>query len=470
MKSFFRNHIVYWVTFTVLITVGIQIYWNITNYRTNKQRLINTIQIAFDNGIDSYYSDKAKSNITSRDTINFAPPADMPSSDPKKEVQVYRTEIKRYTSKDKKNRRFMFKYTSDETNPSVSEIKNIQVLAQKIIIAVRQDSIDLPKMATYIDREFTRKQLDFTYGLLYTRNHRTVSEYQNPGDKQYRFTTTSKSSYLPQDGKLEIFFPDIFFKTLKEGLAGILLSLILSLCIIFSLFYLLYIIRKQKQLAAIKNDFISNVSHELKTPIAVVTSALEGIEKFNTDNEPEKTKKYLAISNQHLAKLHQIVEKILETSILESDQLQLQKEATDLTELIRHSIEKIQINTEKTIVFHQPQSVIMISIDVFHFENVINNLIDNAIKYGGDRITIDLYTTDGKIILTVSDTGSGIEKSQRQKIFDKFYRIPSHNRHDEKGFGIGLYYARTIIVKHGGTLELTPDIQTTFKITLPYES
>ena len=176
--------------------------------------MINTIQIAFDSGIDSYYSDKAKSNITSRDTINFAPPADMPASDPKKEVQVYRTEIKRYTSKDKKNRRFMFKYTSDENNPSVSEIKNIQVLAQKIIIAVRQDSIDLPKMATYIDREFVRKQLDFTYGLLYTRNHRTVSEYQNPGDKKYAFTTTSKSSYLPQDSKLELFFPDIFFLSL----------------------------------------------------------------------------------------------------------------------------------------------------------------------------------------------------------------------------------------------------------------
>ena len=325
-------------------------------------------------------------------------------------------------------------------------------------------------MATYIDREFVRKQLDFTYGLLYTRNHRTVSEYQNPGDKKYAFTTTSKSSYLPQDSKLELFFPDIFFKTLKEGLAGILLSLILSMCIIFSLFYLLYIIRKQKQLAVIKNDFISNVSHELKTPIAVVTSALEGIEKFNTDNEPEKTKKYLAISNQHLTKLHQIVEKILETSVLESDQLQLQKEITDLTELIRHSIEKIQINTEKTILFNQPQLTILAAVDVFHFENVINNLIDNAIKYGGDRITIDLNTTDGKIILTVCDTGSGIEKSQRQKIFDKFYRVPNHNRHDEKGFGIGLYYARTIIVKHGGTLELTPDIQTTFKITLPYES
>lgn len=468
MKSFFRNPIVYWITFTVLITVGIQIYWNITNYRTNKQRLINTIQIAFDNGIDSYYSDKAKSNITSRDTINFSPPADMPVSAPKKEVQVYRTEIKRYTSKDKKNRRFMFKYTSDETNPSVSEIKNIQVLAQKIIIAVRQDSVDLPKMATYIDREFVRKQLNFKYGLLYTRNHRTVSEYQNPGDKQYAFTSTSKSSYLPQDGKLELFFPDIFFQALKEGMSGIVLSLILSLCIIFSLFYLLHIIRQQKQLAVIKNDFISNISHELKTPIAVVTSALEGIEKFNTDNEPEKTKKYLAISNQHLAKLHQIVEKILETSILESDKLQLQRESVNLTELIRDCIEKIQINTEKNIRFKSSEPGMITTVDPFHFENVITNLLDNAIKYGGDQIAIAIVKEGEKTVITVSDTGSGIDKSQRQKIFDKFYRVPRHNRHDEKGFGIGLYYARNIIVKHGGTLELVPESPTTFKITIPY--
>ncbi|UUC46809.1 sensor histidine kinase [Flavobacterium cerinum] len=468
MKSFFRNHIVYWITFTILITVGIQIYWNITSYRTNKQNLINTIQIALDNGIDSYYSEKAKSNITYRDTINLPDPSDLPVPGDVKNIRVYRTKVQADSSKPK-HKKVLIKYSSDEPNPSVSEIKNIQVLAQKIIIAVRQDSIDLPKIANYLDREFSRKQLDMDYALLYTRNHRTVSEYQNPGDKKYSFTTASKSTYLPQDGKLELFFPDIFFKTLKEGLAGILLSLILSLCIVFSLFYLLYIIRQQKQLAIIKNDFISNVSHELKTPIAVVTSALEGIEKFNTENEPEKTKKYLAISNQHLAKLHQIVEKILETSFLESDQLQLRRESVNLNELTQNILEKIQIKTEKSISLKTTNPEILIYVDVFHFENVITNLIDNAIKYGGDQIILTLTEESGKTSITVSDNGSGIDKSQRAKIFDKFYRIPSNNRHDQKGFGIGLYYARNIILKHGGTLELISDEITTFKITIPHE-
>lgn len=467
MKSFFRNHIVYWVSFTVLITLGIQIYWNITNYRINKQNLINTIQVALDNGIDSYYSEKAKSNITRRDTINLSSTPELAIPGDQKGVQIFRTTVKTDSSRPK-HKKVVFKYSSDEPNPSVTEIKNIQVLAQKIIIAVRQDSIDLSKMATYLDREFARKQLDTDFALLYTRNHRTISEYHNPGDPKYILTTASKSTYLPQDGKLELFFPDIYFKALKEGMAGIVLSLILSLCIIFSLFYLLHIIRQQKQLAVIKNDFISNVSHELKTPIAVVTSALEGIEKFNTNNEPEKTKKYLAISNQHLAKLHQIVEKILETSILESDKLQLQRESVNLTELIRDSIEKIQINTEKRIRFKSSESGIITAVDVFHFENVITNLIDNAIKYGGDQIDITAKKEGEKIFITVTDNGFGIDKSQRQKIFDKFYRVPRHNRHDEKGFGIGLYYARNIIIKHSGTLELLPESPTTFKITIPY--
>lgn len=468
MKSFFRNHIVYWITFTVLITVGIQIYWNITSYRTNKQNLINTIQIALDNGIDSYYSEKAKSNITHRDTINLPSSSDLPVPGDKKDVRIFRTSVQADSSKPK-HKKVLIKYSSDEPNPSITEIKNIQVLAQKIIIAVRQDSIDLAKIATYLDREFNRKQLDMDYALLYTRNHRTVSEYHNPGDKKYSFTTASKSTYLPQDSKLELFFPDIFFKTLKEGMAGILLSLILSLCIVFSLFYLLHIIRQQKQLAIIKNDFISNVSHELKTPIAVVTSALEGIEKFNTDNEPEKTKKYLAISNQHLAKLHQIVEKILETSFLESDQLQLHREPVNVNELTQNILEKLQINTTKIIAMKATNPEITIPVDAFHFENVITNLIDNAIKYGGDQIILTLAEENGKTIITVSDNGLGIDKSQRAKIFDKFYRIPSHNRHDQKGFGIGLYYARNIVQKHGGTLELISDALTTFKITIPHE-
>lgn len=115
------------------------------------------------------------------------------------------------------------------------------------------------------------------------------------------------------------------------------------------------------------------------------------------------------------------------------------------------------------------KSEIVANIDSFHFENVISNLIDNAIKYGGNEIMIAVNEYDKNLFIEISDNGIAIEKIHREKIFEKFYRIPQNNLHNEKGFGIGLYYAKNIIVKHGGTLELTSDELTTFKISVPNE-
>ena len=123
---------------------------------------------------------------------------------------------------------------------------------------------------------------------------------------------------------------------------------------------------------------------------------------------------------------------------------------------------------EKNIVFRTELISVIAPIDYFHFENALSNLIANALKYGGDTITIRLYAIGDALQITVDDNGVGIEKNQREKIFEKFYRIQSGNRHDIKGFGIGLFYAKKIIEKHNGTLELVPNSPITiFKITLP---
>jgi signal transduction histidine kinase len=468
MNRFLRNNIVPLITLTVLITVGIQVYWNIENYQYNKKQLINTIQITLDNSINNYYNDKAKLSLIDVSSIKSLTTANHPLNDSVK-IELPNTTIKPNQLKTLKNKVYILNSSGSSGINAVSENKNIQLLAEKMILTVRNDSVDLAKIAAYLNDEFTHKQLNFDYALLYKKEGKMISKYHNPKDKKFLFTSTSKSTYLPESSELKLFFPDVFFKALKKGMIGIILSLILSLTIISSLFYLLHIIRQQKQLAIIKNDFISNISHELKTPIAVVTSALEAIENFNTANEPEKTKRYLAISNQHLIKLHQIVEKILETSILESDKLQLQKENTNINELILHNIEKLQFNTEKKNLLHLPKQEVWAKVDTFHFENAISNLIDNAIKYGGNEITISLKQENNMVLISVSDNGPGIDKSQRSKIFDKFYRVPQFNQHDQKGFGIGLYYSRNIIIKHGGTLTLTSEELTTFKISIPNE-
>ncbi|MGX7667495.1 sensor histidine kinase [Flavobacterium pedocola] len=469
MKSFFRKNIVPLIVLTVLITVSMQVYWNVQSYQNNKNQILSVVQLALDNSVDNYYNDKVKSNIIRNFTLSVPNIEEKPPFNISEEVIIFEPQTESGIVQ-LDNGRVVIENLGTNRKDSLLEVKNMKFLAEKTIVSIREDSVDLAKMATYLDAEFANKKLNFEYALLYKRPGKVAVKFHDPDNKKFLFSSLSKSSYLPRQSELKLFFPDIFYKTLREGLTGILLSLLFSLSIVFCLFYLLSVIRQQKQLAIIKNDFISNISHELKTPIAVVSSALEGIEKFNTDNEPEKTKKYVAISKQHLSKLHQIVEKILETSVLESDKLQLQKENAEIVGLVNHTIEKLGINTEKKILLNTSKQEIVAHIDSFHFENVVSNLIDNAIKYGGEEITITINKDNKNLVVEISDSGMAIEKIHQQKIFEKFYRIPQNNLHNEKGFGIGLYYAKNIIAKHGGTLELVSEEQlTTFKISIPNE-
>ena len=281
-------------------------------------------------------------------------------------------------------------------------------------------------------------------------------------------STFSNSTYLPPNERLELLFTNPTLAILKRSMTGILLSFLLSASIIACLLYLLRTINRQKQLALIKNDLISNITHEFKTPIATVSTALEGIKSFNKENDKEKTEKYLEISGQQLSKLHQMVEKLLETATLDSDQLLLQMESVEMVALLKDLTDKYQLLTKaKELIFSTNISELVQKVDPFHFENAVANLIDNAIKYGGDRIEVNLNALLNKVEITVADNGGSIESSQREKIFDKFYRVPTGNQHDIKGFGIGLFYSKKIIEKHEGTLQLLSDKKNTvFKITL----
>lgn len=241
---------------------------------------------------------------------------------------------------------------------------------------------------------------------------------------------------------------------LYRGLTGIILSLILCSAIVFSLYKLLKIIKKQKLLSDIKNDFIDNVTHEFKTPIATVSTAIEAIKKFNEDQINEKTKRYLTISEQQLNKLNSLVEKIMETALLEDTSLKLNKKSIDLIKLLNLCAEKHQFNTDKNIIVITNVKHITVDVDEFHFENAISNLIDNAIKYGGNEIKLSVRGETNRIQISVYDNGPGISAKDEPYLFDKFFRVKKDNIHTTKGFGIGLYYSKKIIEKHHGTIAL----------------
>ena len=350
---------------------------------------------------------------------------------------------------------------------SLKLIKNLK----PIFISFLDQSVEYKKIDSLIEIQLQKKGIELTTSFHHLKNdtlfHQTKDSLLATEKKYLR----SKSTFVKDNEAFKLVYNNPSIVALKRSSFGIFLSLLLSLAVISSLFYLLKIINQQKELAAIKNDLISNITHEFKTPIATISAAIEAIKNFNVLEDPEKTSKYLSMSSIQINKLHQMVEKLLETAMLDSEQLVLKKETVDIVDIAEKVVYKHQILAhKKELSFFTTLQPCYANVDVFHFENVISNLIDNAVKYGGNQIEMNISSVLNTIEITVVDDGNGIEKNQKEKIFDKFYRVPKGNTHDVKGFGIGLYYCKKIIEKHEGVIGLTSDkSKTIFKITIPNE-
>lgn len=509
-----RYRIILYVIIVVIAgTISIQVYWNYKNYKVNKQQLINDVQLSLDNAIETYYAQIAK-----KETYNFSfGSKNHNDSLHGSVIDSIRHNVKMLGTKETKIDSFDIQLDDNFALIQIAEgdsiYKEIQrlhgdsifldtrnspilgsqpprlrtmfkempndsifyssfrSLTSKVIISLSNDSLSVAELDSIFKNQLFQKNIDIEYGLkheilegkpIYVNQH---LEAKSP------LSVKSTSPYLHFEGSLTAFFSNSTKVILKRILTGILLSTLLVLVVISCLFYLLKIIKQQKQIAEVKNDFISNITHEFKTPIATIGVALESIKNFNVINDTEKTKSYIDMSNTQLTKLNVMVEKLLETASLDSENLQLKKERSNVTDLIQILVNKHNIElTEKSLSFNTSKTDIYANIDAFHFENAINNIIDNAVKYGGDTIKVDINQNTIGFTVSISDDGTGLNKVNKDKIFEKFYRIPKGNTHDVKGFGIGLYYTKKIVEKHNGAIHLNLDNQwTTFKISIPNE-
>ena len=512
MNSKNYKYILIFITATVLATIGLQLFWNIKSFKENKIQLIKDVQTAFDNSIEYYYVEDSKNDFVAivgndsllskddffdnlkLDTVFNKFPKTKSDSLAKKnsdnastvelesiefheehDEKVKANDVQTISYEELKSQKALRENPNEissitilkgkKASDSISKIKN---LVNKIIISMVRDSIEFNKLSKALDKELLRKNLDIKYSLQHFKADTIFQQFQKDSISELSLSAISESNFLPKNQKLQISFSDPTALILKRSFTEILLSLLLSLSVIFCLMYLLKTIQKQKKIDIIKNDLISNITHEFKTPITTISTAIEGIKNFNSMDDKEKTIRYLDISTQQLKKLEIMVEKLLETASLTTDKLNLNKEEVNIRNLIEANIEKHQMASQKELLFTSSHEFINCNIDVFHFENAISNLIDNAIKYGDENIQISVVQSEIQIEITVENDGIGIDKTHRDKIFDQFYRIPKGNVHDVKGFGIGLYYAKKIIEKHEGTLELIPNSSLTiFKITLP---
>mgnify|MGYP001202558471 FL=1 len=485
MNAFRHKQIIYLISITIAVTVAAQVYSNFQNYLDNKQRFSLDVQGALDLAIETYYTKLAMGEAI----VLSQSPFSLDSLFYNEDIAIDTTsnlylDIQTREAGDmnfKKNDSLTesLKINSFQTLQIIPDSINnvqqtidlasidsleIQLMTKKIFLTLTNSSFDFDSIEYFVKQELKRKNIDIDFALIYKTPEQTLKSKE----QDFELSSFSKSTYLLPGHSIEIRFENAALSIIKRGGVDLLISLLIILIIVGSLLYLYKVITEQKQLTEIKNDLISNITHEFKTPITTISTAIEGISSFNHSNDPEKTKKYLGISSDQLKKLNTMVEKLLETALLDSDKIVLSKERIEVVGMTKALLENFDILTEdKKLSFESDFEKFWIDIDIFHMRNAINNLIDNAIKYGGQQIEVSLSKEGKHVVWEVSDNGGEIDKKQQAHIFKKFYRIPKGNVHTVKGFGIGLYYTKTMVEKHDGNINLTVvGGQTKFKIII----
>ncbi len=240
---------------------------------------------------------------------------------------------------------------------------------------------------------------------------------------------------------------------LQQMIGVIITVFLLMVSFALAFWYLFHTVSKMRTIEEMKDDFVSNMTHELKTPIAIAYSANDALLNYDTANDTQKKVTYLKIANKQLVRLRELVENILAMSMERRNTMRLKPETVPLRPFVEEIAAAQRMRGEKEITINvDVDEDIVIEADRTHLSNILNNLIDNAIKYSGDSVVITV-SGNGKEI-SVADDGIGIPAKSMPYLFNKFYRVPHGNRQDVRGYGIGLYYVKGILDKMGWTIEV----------------
>lgn len=273
--------------------------------------------------------------------------------------------------------------------------------------------------------------------------------------------------------RLRIENPD---RQLLRDMAGVIGSSFLMLAAVAgALIYLLRTLFRQKTLEEMRLDLTHNITHELKTPIAVANAANDALLDFGVADDPARRERYLTVIREQLAALGGMVQRILTMSVEEREEFTLRRERFALGALLDETAAKFRMKARgrADITVRVEPADLAVTADRFHLGHVLDNLVDNALKYSVERVSVLLAArrTAKGVELRVADDGIGMDRTAQAHIFEKFYRVPTGDRHDVKGFGLGLYYVRLIVTRHGGTVsvESSPGRGSTFTLILPDE-
>jgi len=302
------------------------------------------------------------------------------------------------------------------------------------------------------------------------------------GQVEQQFTLVQlgiQAKLFPNDimGKnnyLYIYFPEKGRYVIRQVWLPISSSLLFIGVIIFCFIYAIKVIIRQKALSDIKNDFINNMTHEFKTPLATVSLAVEALQDPELSAQDKFRTRYLSIIKDENKRLVAQVENVLQAAALDKKDFNLKLETLNLSEILEATVDHFGLVIEKRggeIKFDNHLKNAEIEGDAFHLSHIFNNLLDNANKYSPDQPKIEIQAEDleDQFIIRIKDHGIGMSKDSQRKIFDKFYRVPTGNIHDVKGFGLGLSYVKTMLEAHKGSISVAsePGKGSTFTINLP---
>ena len=358
-------------------------------------------------------------------------------------------------------------------SPAMNPVK--QVSTNYFIVLVNSE-VDASLLEFLLRSEFEKRSIraDFEYGVYDCNSEKMkYGDYvpmQSAGEKVSNSKLPAWSDYAYYFG---VQFPNHEAHILNQmGIWSFSSGVLLIVIVFFG--YTLFIILKQKRLSEIQKDFINNMTHEFKTPISTIAVSTEVLKDPAITQHPERLLNYTTIIEKENARLRQQVERVLQVAQMDKEDIGLRKEKVDVHSVIEEAIRNTSgalsekqgsISCALTATHHTVEA------DRMHLTNVLYNLIDNAIKYctGAPHIVIRTLDSGKSLLLEVHDNGIGISPENQKRVFQKFFRVPTGNVHDVKGFGIGLNYVKTIIESHKGSINLQSVLGngSVFKIVLP---
>lgn len=357
----------------------------------------------------------------------------------------------------------------------------VKQLSPNYFTVAINDTVHPYLLESLLTSEFEQRNIreDFEYGIYDCFTDSIVYGNFVPmeSDSAHAVNTAPKIKWDKDGHYFGVFFPNremFSFEVPPNKVSTWAFSAIITVIVFIFFAYAIFVILKQKRLSEMKTDFINNMTHELKTPISTISLSSEVLLKPEIIEQPERLHRYADIIYKENQRLKNQVEKVLQLAALDRHKIELKTEALDVHQTIRDTAAAFQVSLDErdgklNLSLHAENSVI--NGDHVHVSNMIANLLDNANKYSlsAPEIEIITWNSSGQLAISVKDSGIGIPKNSFNNIFDKFYRVPTGNVHDVKGYGLGLYYVKLMVEAHKGKIMVksTTKKGSTFTIYLP---